>query len=973
MEFIQNLKRHRKFIKIFVLAAIYFLGLTAFSQAQSWHEIQKVVAPDRASEEWFGWGTSISGNYAIIGSPRDDEDANGANPLEKAGSAYIYEKDNAGNWNLAQKITASDRATEDQFGKAVDISGGYAIVGASREDEDANGANTINAAGSAYIFERDASGVWHEVKKITEPVGQRQNEDFFGLAVAIDGDYVVVAENEGWYNGAVHVFERVAGDWVYSQKLFPSTSSAAASFGRRMSLNGNDLIVGALGDKTDENGENLISGSVAFVGAAFIFQRANDGTWNEVQKIVASDREADHHFGVDVSIDGDYAVVADVYDDNDENGLDSAYQSGSAYIFKRNESGIWSEVQKVMAPIREKQDYFGASVSISGDRFIVGSESEDEDGSEGNTATDAGSAYIFQRDNAGVWNLEQKVVHSDRAAHDSFGMFVSMDGENILIGAYEEQEDENGQNTLIAAGSAYFFEWMPAPWIPINGGPETHIITIPADVAVNIEGQGLETGDFIGLFFTGDDGSLGASDVVKWTGANTTLTAMGDDPSTTEKDGFDAGENFGIKVYKTTTEKEYTASATWDTNYPFSGGYFTANALSKITALEKCRSQFVSLCEGWNLISLNVVPSSQSMGNIFNQAGNVIVKNSAGAIQYAPEFGIVSGTWNPLEGYLIYSPAAVNIEVCGDPVDPQTTINIPNSSYPYFLPYYYTHEAPATEMLAPLGTNYIFAQGMECASGTTDVYNYIPEHIISPAIDEIGLMKPGLAYKIMATDAITFTYPVSNPVPNGGRIAGRAIAEHFIPGAASPQNAVVVFSKEALSSLGLEEGDEIGVFAESGEMLLGAVVYEGEALALTVFGASEGEKMAYRVWRKAFGEETTLSPSYSYGTGNFAVNTVHVISKVERGLASETGQSDFMIYPNPSSGILNINYHADEKGEINIAMYNLQGIQMIDKRVKVSAGNNNIKSNISHFPNGLYTVIIGQDGEIIADKVVIRK
>ena len=45
-----------------------------------------------------------------------------------------------------------DRASSDQFGWSVAISGGYAIVGVYYEDEDASGENTLSAAGSIYLF-----------------------------------------------------------------------------------------------------------------------------------------------------------------------------------------------------------------------------------------------------------------------------------------------------------------------------------------------------------------------------------------------------------------------------------------------------------------------------------------------------------------------------------------------------------------------------------------------------------------------------------------------------------------------------------------------------------------------------------------------------------------------------------------------------------------------------------------------------
>ena len=76
-----------------------------------------------------------------------DEGDLGGTFINGAGFAYIFERAATGNWTQAQKLTASDRAARDQFGKSVSISGDYAIVGANQEDEDASGANTQPFAG----------------------------------------------------------------------------------------------------------------------------------------------------------------------------------------------------------------------------------------------------------------------------------------------------------------------------------------------------------------------------------------------------------------------------------------------------------------------------------------------------------------------------------------------------------------------------------------------------------------------------------------------------------------------------------------------------------------------------------------------------------------------------------------------------------------------------------------------------------
>ena len=76
----------------------------------------------------------------------------GENTVQNAGSAYILYNNN-GTWEEVQKIVASDRALNDQFGYSVSISGDYAIVGAYMEGEDALGGNTLSEAGSAYLFQ----------------------------------------------------------------------------------------------------------------------------------------------------------------------------------------------------------------------------------------------------------------------------------------------------------------------------------------------------------------------------------------------------------------------------------------------------------------------------------------------------------------------------------------------------------------------------------------------------------------------------------------------------------------------------------------------------------------------------------------------------------------------------------------------------------------------------------------------------
>ena len=62
----------------------------------------KRTASDGAVSDSFGYSVSVSGDYAVIGAYGDDD--NGF----LSGSAYIFERDGAGNWSEVEKLTASD-------------------------------------------------------------------------------------------------------------------------------------------------------------------------------------------------------------------------------------------------------------------------------------------------------------------------------------------------------------------------------------------------------------------------------------------------------------------------------------------------------------------------------------------------------------------------------------------------------------------------------------------------------------------------------------------------------------------------------------------------------------------------------------------------------------------------------------------------------------------------------------------------
>ena len=107
--------------------------------------------------------------------------------------------------------------------------------------------------------------------------------------------------------------------------------------------------------------------------------------------------------------------------------------------------GALAQKQKLTASDGTTGDFFGYSVSLSGDRVLVGAQWDDEDGNR------SGSAYVFERV-GGTWVEQQKLTASDGGAVDDFGRAVSLSSDQALIGT--PGDDDRATN----AGAAYVYE-----------------------------------------------------------------------------------------------------------------------------------------------------------------------------------------------------------------------------------------------------------------------------------------------------------------------------------------------------------------------------------------------------------------------------------------------------------------------------------------------------------------------------------
>ena len=188
------------------------------------------------------------------------------------------------------------------------------------------------------------------------------------------------------------------------------------------------------------------AGAVVWSVVCTLVMSATPPAWGQcdpqqLAKLIASDAAAGDRFGTSVAVDGDTVVVGVPYDDH-SNRTDA----GSAYVFVRS-AGVWTVQAKLTASDAAASDYFGYSVSVSGDTAVIGAYEDDHAG-----GTYAGSAYVFAR-SEGVWTEQAKLTASDAATDDLFGVCVSVSGDTAVIGAYMD-DHAGGTN----AGSAYVFD-----------------------------------------------------------------------------------------------------------------------------------------------------------------------------------------------------------------------------------------------------------------------------------------------------------------------------------------------------------------------------------------------------------------------------------------------------------------------------------------------------------------------------------
>ena len=557
----------------------------------------KLIASDAATGDYFGYSVAVDGDVVVVGASTGDRTDTGGNTITDSGAAYVFTKV-AGGWSQVAKLTASDGAANDEFGVSVAIEGDTVVVGAHQHD-----ANSNSAAGASYIFTKPATG-WAndpdinyrtETARLTAPDGAANDE--FGISVAIHGDEenrdtVVVGahqhditDDQGITSGdagAAYVFkgDPYSGKWSYAAKLTASDAAPGDEFGISVAVDGSTVVVGAyLYNRAD--------GVVPDSGSTYVFARDSDtGVWSQTLNLAAPNSNQDDRFGYSVAVDAGTLLAGAPQDDEDP-GFAYAMDISDAewadfvpaeltlsdddrYVYRvlnltndqeyafrvrsvnaaANRPSVetvavtpmlakpgkteglsarpgdsqvtlsWDDprdssidgYQVLMPPEQtkltagsdgEESGRFGESVAVDGDTVVVGAYQHDITDNQNITSGDAGAAYVFTEVD-GVWSQAAKLTASVPATGDKFGYSVAVDGDTVVVGAYQHDITDDQGITSGDAGAAYVFTKVDGVWsepvkltasVPAPGDYFGYSVAVDGDtVVVGARGDEDKTG-----------------------------------------------------------------------------------------------------------------------------------------------------------------------------------------------------------------------------------------------------------------------------------------------------------------------------------------------------------------------------------------------------------------------------------------------------------------------------------------------
>ncbi|HSM07857.1 MAG TPA: choice-of-anchor B family protein, partial [Gemmatimonadota bacterium] len=373
----------------------------------AWIQAATLVASDAEPGDYFGRSLAVEGNTMFIGATVKDE---------STGAVFRFERDADGNWTEVDRFRPDDLGQGESFGRMADMAGGVAIFAAWGHD---------GGRGGVWVYERDEAGDWNRAALLKASDGRPQ--DFFGYAIATDGERIAVGvplrdrtpapadDDQGDQGdqgddaedgdaaaeadaeadepepdvGAVYIFERDgSGAWQETGRVEIPWLAANALFGWSVALAGDDVLAGAPGES-------------GFTGTVYRLSEADDGSWSVSQALQAYDGGPGGWFGSSVTVADDGSIWV--------GSQNADGRRGATYILASGGSGAISGVSKLDAEAIGSNDGVGTFLTVSDDVAVV---------TAGGADYGLGAVHVFA-DRGGRWAHETKLYSETTSNYET--------------------------------------------------------------------------------------------------------------------------------------------------------------------------------------------------------------------------------------------------------------------------------------------------------------------------------------------------------------------------------------------------------------------------------------------------------------------------------------------------------------------------------------------------------------------------
>ena len=306
-----------------------------------WVLNDKLTAYPAIAKEKFGCSVATDGNWLAVGATDTL-----VGRFRATGAVHIFERV-GDDWFFRQTLFNPKPASFQAFGNSIALRQDHLVVGSWGSD---------TFAGRAFVYTRDATGLWALSQTLEASDPQEGKPALFGWSISLDmpatgsGVIAVGRVNDAEIStGAVYVFEGRNDSWSEVAKLTASDATQSDQLGTNISVRNGTIIAG-----------------VPRRRVAYVFSRSlvnSQPVWSQAAKLTPISQAIGDNFGYSVASGGNFVAIGAP----SRIGADEESRAGAVTIFYV-EGNTWREgstVLQLTARTQNASDSFGYSVGVA--------------------------------------------------------------------------------------------------------------------------------------------------------------------------------------------------------------------------------------------------------------------------------------------------------------------------------------------------------------------------------------------------------------------------------------------------------------------------------------------------------------------------------------------------------------------------------------------------------------------------------